>query len=409
MGFRFYCTSKILFDKRRQRLLAQKQEQLQQSQGQPPVPAAPFYNGAIAPQSVDSPKKVYSNVQLPAFDIEMVRDEAKGIFIIGDQGAGKTSVTQFICQAFPDYAVIVFDSHDDEMTESCWGNATRIINIEDIFEQMRLVIEALDNRDKSPLIVVCDDWLEILHHPLNKSGEYKGVATRFINLFSTKSRKFHKIGIFILHSPNVEAAGVDSYLKDNFMKVHVGRLALREFPTGHRVAYPCFLEGEQCFHPTHGHHDSFARNGKSAANVFPLNGPSPIISIAGENNSHFVPNNSGYVQELERLYGETQPPFRLGANPEMTSSHFVSPKSPEPMRAGGFSHSSQPPEMAEPLLDSAYTELKLSKLQARVLIQSMLENHTQTQIIEKLWDCKSGGGKKYIAGRDEYKEIMEVE
>lgn len=204
---------------------------------------------------------------LPPFNRARLINESKGLMIIGDMGAAKTCVAQHIANGFDGYGIIVFDPHG----KTHWGHAYVITKMAAIYQQMAILLDLLENGDETALLIICDEWLEIRGDRRNKEkGTYKGLADDFIRLFSTKPRKFNKLAAFVLHSPNVEAAGVDSFLRENYIKVYLGRIAKKEFPHIEDCAYPCVLEDEQCIHPTHGHHTEFAPNRKAPRNLEPL-------------------------------------------------------------------------------------------------------------------------------------------
>jgi hypothetical protein len=216
------------------------------------------------------------NKPLPIFDRSKIINESKGLMIIGDSGAAKTSVAQYTANGFEGHGIIVFDPHG----KTNWGNAYVITNIAAIYEQMNILLDILGKGDESSLLVIADEWLEIRGDRLNKSRQYRGLAEDFIRLFSTKPRKFNKLGAFVLHSPNVEAAGLDSYLRENYLKVYLGKLAKKEFPAIKDCAYPCTIEDEQQEHPTHGHHTEFKPKGKAPRNLEPLNSAPITIPLA---------------------------------------------------------------------------------------------------------------------------------
>jgi hypothetical protein len=216
------------------------------------------------------------NKTLVPFDRDRIINESKGLMIIGDMGAAKTCVAQHIANGFEGYGIIVFDPHG----KTDWGNAYVLTDMTAIYEQMKILLDILAKGDESPLLVIADEWLEIRGDRLNKSRQYRGLAEDFIRLFSTKPRKFNKLGAFVLHSPNVEAAGLDSYLRENYLKVYLGKLAKKEFPAIKDCAYPCTIEDEQQEHPTHGHHTEFKPKGKAPRNLEPLNSAPITIPLA---------------------------------------------------------------------------------------------------------------------------------
>jgi len=260
----------------------------------------------------------FSSQALPSFDRSRIINESKGLMIIGDMGAAKTCVAQYIANGFNGYGIIVFDPHG--MTD--WGNVYVISKMPAIYEQMRILLELLENGDESHLLIICDEWLEIRGDRLNKLGDYKGIADDFIRLFSTKPRKFNKLAAFVLHSPNVEAAGVDSFLRENYLKIYLGRLAKKEFADIKDCAYPCVVEDEQFEHPTHGHHDIFRPNGNAPRNLQPLKSATIDIPLAYIDRGEVKVHKGGWAdgsfvhktnirERLEFLLGDTSKLLRF--------------------------------------------------------------------------------------------------
>lgn len=330
--------------------------------------------------------------KVPPFDVDRIKCESKGVMIIGDMGSAKTCMAQYICQNFSDHGIIVFDPHDDDRTD--WGNAARLTKMRDIYQQMQILLDSLDQKDKSKLLVVCDEWLEIRRDDLNKSGQFKGLAEKFIRLFSTKPRKFNKLAMFVLHSPNVDASGLDSFLRENYLKIHLGRLASKQFPQILPVAYPCIVEGEQFEHPTHGHHSNFAPKGKAPRGLHSVESARITIPIAGQSNAFSQFTVSGIKDQFEQLY-QSEP----GAPGRGTAELRNRPSEPpEPLQNMSYSDSSGSNE-------STYTRFNLTKQDALEFITKLKSKHNQTQIIEMLWNCTKGKSKAYEQARIQYREI----
>jgi hypothetical protein len=284
--------------------------------------------------TVDVPaKKVEKNDQdaLPPFDRSRIINESKGLMVVGDMGAAKTCVAQYIANGFDGYGIIVFDPHG----KTDWGNAYVITKMAAIYQQMAILLDLLENGDESPLLIICDEWLEIRGDRLNKVGEYKGLADDFIRLFSTKPRKFNKLGCFNLHSPNVEAAGVDSFLRENYLKIYLRRLAKKEFPQIQDCAYPCVLEDEQQEHPTHGHHAEFKPSGKAPRNLESLQSAPINIPLAymdrGWSDGRLRLDVTNIRNQLEMLFDSST----AEPNPEPDSSTVPNSeplnRNPEPL------------------------------------------------------------------------------
>ena len=343
---------------------------------------------------VESPPADLTDFRLPPFNLNRILNESKGLMIIGDMGAAKTCVAQYIANGFTEHGIIVFDPHG----KTNWGCAYVLTKMGAIYQQMAILLDLLENGDESPLLIICDEWLEIRGDKRNKKGEHKGLADDFIRLFSTKPRKFNKLAMFILHSPNVEAAGVDSFLRENYLKIHLGRLAKKEFPDISDCAYPCILEGEQCTHPTHGHHAEFAPTGKPPRHLEPLNSSSIFIPLAYMNGDEVEVCNRGWDGQLKlntRGIRERLELIYSGSDPEPLNRQDEPLNQPQGNNYGDSSDSSE----------RRFTPLNLTKEQALALIRNLNLSLNQTQIIEHLWQVKKGGSEGWKKAHAEFKEL----
>lgn len=349
---------------------------------------------------------------LPPFQRDRILQESKGLMIIGDMGSAKTSVIRHIAGAFEGYQIIVFDPHWNPINGTDWGNAHVLTKMPEIYHQMRLLLDSLDQCDMSKVLVICDEWLEIRGANLNRTGKYKGLAEDFIRLFSTKPRKFNKLGCFILHSPNVEAAGLDSFLRENYLKIYLGRLAKKEFPHIKDVAYPCVVEDVQFEHPTHGHYTQFKPSGNAPRNVEPLNSAPITIRVAGEIKAFDEPDIRA---RLEKLYSapdtgiDTEPEAKIGDTEADTGIDSIGTESdtrdsvtPETVGNTGGSSDTEV-DTADTRL---YTPASLPASQVIILINNMeASGMNQTLTIQALWGVtKNGVGWK--AAYKEFKELM---
>jgi hypothetical protein len=381
---------------------------------EPPKTQEPVVSGH--PKSATTNDQQPITKPLPAFDRSRIINESKGLMIVGDMGAAKTCVAQYIANGFNEYGIIVFDPHG--MTD--WGNAYVISKMGAIYEQMRILLDLLENGDITPLLIICDEWLEIRGDRRNKKGsEYAGLADDFIRLFSTKPRKFNKLAAFVLHSPNVEAAGVDSFLRENYLKIYLGRLAKKEFPHIKDCAYPCVLEDEQQEHPTHGHHTEFKPTGKAPRNLEPLESAAINIPLAYM--------DGGLVKVCDRGWSDGQLRLEMESvrqrlellldtpAPEPNSSEV---QNPEPLNHDSEQLNQPTNEDCTDLEDSSqfssepgserFTPLNLTKDQVLILIKNLNPELSQTQIIERLWQVKKGGSAAWKEAREQFKQLMGI-
>jgi hypothetical protein len=286
---------------------------------------------------------------------------------------------------------------------------------------MRILLDLLESGDTTPLLIICDEWLEIRGDRRNKRGsEYAGLADDFIRLFSTKPRKFNKLAGFVLHSPNVEAAGVDSFLRENYLKIYLGRLAKKEFPHIKDCAYPCVLEDEQQEHPTHGHHTEFQPKGKVPRNLEPLESTPINIPLAYMDGGEVKVCDRGWADgqlrldvanirnQLEMLYTSTPEP-KLEPDSSTTQGSEPLNPTPEPLNQPideGCTDSEDGSQFSSEPSSERFTPLNLSKEQVLVLIENLNPELNQTQIIERLWQVKKGGSAAWKEAREQFKHLM---
>ncbi|HEY9672738.1 MAG TPA: hypothetical protein V6D11_14935 [Waterburya sp.] len=397
-----------------------------------PVPAMPVEPQQEGEQRLGKqPLALTGTKTLPPFDRDRIINESKGLMIIGDMGAAKTCVAQYIANGFEGYGIIVFDPH----AKTDWGNAYVITKMGAIYQQMAILLDLLEHGDETPLLIICDEWLEIRGDRRNKKGsESAGLADDFIRLFSTKPRKFNKLAAFVLHSPNVEAAGVDSFLRENYLKVYLGRLAKKDFPNIQDCAYPCVVEDEQQEHPTHGHHAEFKPKDKPPRNLQPLSSAPINIPLAymeggrvkvcdrGWADGQLRLNVANIRNQLEMLYRDTSIDTDTSYQTEEikgdtddtrtdtsdtsidTGNDTDATETPEPI--ANTSGSSGIDQIPEPGIDTKrYTPANLTKEQILILIYRMQCHMSQTQVIQDLWavEKNKAGWKQAYA---EYKELM---
>jgi hypothetical protein len=401
-------------------------EQVKTEQPTPPVGDAPKANTQSPvgiPQSTSMIQPASSGAltppktTLPAFNRDRIINESKGLMVLGDMGAAKTCVVQYIANGFDGYGIIVFDPHG--MTD--WGNAYVITKMAAIYEQMKILLDLLESGDTTSLLIICDEWLEIRGDRRNKKGsEYAGLADDFIRLFSTKPRKFNKLAAFVLHSPNVEAAGVDSFLRENYLKIYLGRLAKKEFPQVQDCAYPCVLEDEQQEHPTHGHHTEFKPKGKAPRNLEPLQSAPITIPLAYMDGGEVKVCDRGWADgqlrldvanirnQLEMLYRDTS--IDTGNDTDTGSKNSdTNPDTSDTSIDTGNSDTADTADttgVSDDTSDTKPVAGKLPEIELVSLIDSMIKaGLSQTQIICSLWSVeknKAGWKAAYIR----FKELM---
>jgi hypothetical protein len=227
----------------------------------------------------------------------------------------------------------------------------------------------------------------------------------------------------------VEAAGVDSFLRENYLKIHLGRLAKKEFPNIIDCAYPCVVEGEQFQHPTHGHHTEFKPNGKAPRNLQPLNsaaidiplaymqGTAVKVCVRGWENGHLKLETESIRRQLEFLINDTS--IDTGTD---TGIGKKDPKNSDTGTDTGIDTSDTEPEESDTAnaespantggsddterdTSDTFTLTQLPRHQALRLIDQMkLSGLSQTQIIQALWGCE----KNRAGWKQAYSQFKEL-
>jgi hypothetical protein len=213
---------------------------------------------------------------------------------------------------------------------------------------------------------------------------------------------------------------VDSFLRENYLKVYLGRLAKKEFPQIKDCPYPCVLEDQQQEHPTHGHHADFKPKGKAPRNLEPLQSAPISIPLAymdgglvkvcdrGWSDGQLRLEMESVRQRLELLLDTPAPE----PSPEPNSSEVQNPESlnhdseqlnqPADKDCTDLEDGSQ--FSSEPGYER-FTPLNLSKEQVQALIQTLNSFLNQTQIIERLWQVRKGGSAAWKEAYQQFRQL----
>lgn len=216
------------------------------------------------------------------FDESELIKYGKNILIAGTQGSGKTVLAQKFCNLMPGHSIIVLDLdlHAQNEVISNWGNANIYSEPLEIFEAMKSILSAIESKDLTPAVIVCESWGNILNHDLN-SGEFKGTAQKFVRAISTQFRKYNKLAIITLCSLSTKESGIEADYKEDYYQILLGGIAEKQM-SRKSTAYPFLANFREFAHPTHGSYSEFNSTGNPPIGLEPVksnNDPEALKSL----------------------------------------------------------------------------------------------------------------------------------
>lgn len=267
------------------------------------------------PISLDNPES-YPDY-LRKFDVDQFLDEVTGVAVLGNSGSGKTAFAQYVASHAGASQILVLDPHADITAEHYpWGDLHVISDKDEILEQLQLLMEDLDRKDRTPLIVICDEYPSIRLHAKEQKSD---IADRFIIRYGSEARKFKKLPIFMSHSGNTKALGLEGMgdFLENFGLVRLQKIATKHLKN-HRnqdlynlslkIPYSILVNDEYiALHPTHGSYKQVKKY-QPPQNLKPLVSLPLTINLAGSSQQHH--SNTATSQQhsntgnnyLERCY-----------------------------------------------------------------------------------------------------------
>ncbi|NJN74447.1 MAG: hypothetical protein HC799_17460 [Limnothrix sp. RL_2_0] len=258
--------------------------------------------------------------RLRHFDVQSFLGEVVGIGILGNSGAGKTTLAQYIANAVGAAQILVLDPHADPEDEHYpWGELTVISDKPKILKQLKLLLKLLDDKDRTPAVIICDEYPAIRAYA-NKVGS--DVADEFILRYGSEARKFKKLPIFLSQSGNVKSLGLDGQgdFLENFALIRLQKIARKYLKTSpdrelyelsKAIAYPMLIgDDELVIHPTHGQYQQSRKelppqNLKPLVSLpitIPLVGGDRPINLLKSDDAHSTPIAQQRTQ-LESLLG----------------------------------------------------------------------------------------------------------
>lgn len=224
--------------------------------------------------------------QIAQFDAATVIEESTGIGLLGNSGSGKSCIAKLLAGTMGGQ-ILVLDSHDDP-DNSNWEGLHVIRDYDQILEQLEYLLILLDDRDKTQLTIIADEWPAVRMYAKKKKSS---IADDFLLRYGSEARKFGKLPIFCSQSGNTKALGLEGMgdFLENFSLIRLHRVA-RKYTKNlsdrevhawcKNVAFPCLIGDEPYIHPTHGHHERFYK-GAPPRGLKPLKSEPLTIPLAG--------------------------------------------------------------------------------------------------------------------------------
>jgi energy-coupling factor transporter ATP-binding protein EcfA2 len=245
---------------------------------------------AIAPRPVQVPVHASAGMLPPSysqadddhqpepFDLKRyLVDEATGILICGNSGAGKTSAAVEIAGMLTENApaeIIVLDPHFNDQ----WGEAglQAISKIDEIERAIELLERELDERHErkrlgkpqgNKILIITDELLSCKA----RFKDPKKVGN-ILSRLSTEGRKRDMLFIGISHSPNADDIDISAEVRTSFAVLKLCKSAQKHVKLWkdsdprktyilNHSGYPAMVDDEIVDHPTHAHHPQFKKNG----------------------------------------------------------------------------------------------------------------------------------------------------
>ncbi len=212
-----------------------------------------------------------TNTQQPItkLNITQLLESATGIALMGNSGSGKTTLAKAIASEAGEVQIIVFDPEDTD-----WGELFVLRDYAAILEQMQIILDLLEQRDRTKLVIIADEWPAIRLWASKQGKDQLNLVDSFLLQVGSRGRKYEKLGIFCGQSSNVKAWGLEGLgdFFENFALVRLQKLAIKYarnlsdrsiYEALQNIAYSCLIgDDELCLHPLLGHHKEVRKGAK---------------------------------------------------------------------------------------------------------------------------------------------------
>ncbi len=374
-------------------------------------------------------KKSLAGVELPIapnlgvkfFNWRRFKKESKlfpHIRAVGATGIGKTCLIDWLLDVFPAGKTQVITV---KRRVNQW-QGLKVIGVPEDFDGIRSALEDLqslrkrrtekmaEGRDSPVLNVAVDEWRVISKNIKatvdRTTKEIKSPSAKEImgNMI-TLAREVNIRMLVMAQGRQVETWGLEgeSDLAECFCSIYLGKFAVQECETN-RNRHPA---DSQAFEQYQAVRDYLESIGSRAAWISGADGEFPAI----------VPDLSQWKRgKKDDVKPPTQPQIESSAGTQDLPAELLDRAR---QRLQTNFDSTEPNEPAEPAseplnlnlvndsidLEPKFTIYNLSADMALNLVGKFRTELNQTQIIEKLWDCKKGGTEAWKKARQEFKDL----
>lgn len=372
--------------------------------------------------------------------LESVLSTGTGIALLGNSGSGKSSIVQWLIGEAQPESLVILDPHNDGKT---WGDLPVIDDYDAILDKLADLLEELkprrDRRKKGlpnpPLMIVADEWASLRAYASKRKND---VCDEFVLLMGCEARKLNMVTLLCSQSGNVKAMGLEGQgdFLENWCLVRLGKIAkkyCKNLPDRlvadavAKAAYPCLINDELSYHPTHGCYGVF-EEGQAPKNIKPYRKSHSLNSIHNQDDSNHVPITNSQESEaviirnyLDRLYKMPgyNPPKTIPSQGENQGETFSSQGESENQ---GENATTQSESKFSPcgenyiqgenghfrggLGDESESENVFTLDDAGQVLALKKSGKNKPEIIAIMWGVKPGKSRKYESAKCKFEAIQ---
>jgi hypothetical protein len=371
-----------------------------------------------SPQAAATPSEQgLEPVAIPEFDCYELLSEATGIAVLGNSGSGKTTVTKLIAGSVGEVGILVLDPHDDPDNTN-WSGLFVIREYPAILAQLEILLELLDARDRTPLVIICDEWPAVRMW-CKKQGI--SIADDFLLRMGSEGRKFNKLPIFCSQSGNTKALGLEGLgdFLENFILMRLQRVAVkyaRNLPDRSVIqwlqstAYGMLIGDEPVIHPTHGHYPR-AFKGAPPRGLKPLRSLPLTIPLAIASDAEIEVVDGWEPGTVAAKTWVEQRPFEQTFDQDAFEESDTNDVRPEPLINQGRS-TPEPVERQFESIPNSTSMRGVTESNSKVERLKQLENLkklgcNKEACIYALWQVRKGNSQRYRDAEAMYESMMQ--